>query len=111
MISFIVAFFSAVLCYLFFFTNFYANEDSLFSRIVGSQMIGSGRWMPGNLLSEFVSPGVLLLIVATILGIISYLITAMFEIKYNIYAVAIGLLLATFPALPMFFGYNFMIER
>lgn len=110
-VAFIIGVISTISCHLYFFTNFWANEDSLFSRVVEAQMVGSGRWMPGNLLSEYFSPVVLLFVTCLLMGLISYMVVNMFKIKNKMYAILIALLLTTFPVLAVSFGYNFMIER
>ena len=109
--AFAVAFFSTIICHLKFFVNNWANEDSLFAPFVEQEMLGSGRWMPGNLFSRCISTIVLLIIVAIGLGFVSVMINKMFKNDNKLYASLIAVLLTTFPVLAMSFGYSFMIER
>lgn len=110
-VAFITAFLGTFLCHLMFFVHSWANEDGLFGAVVESNMLGSGRFMPGNVLCEFVSPVVLLIIAATVLSVVAVLVVKLLKIENKLYAGSISLLLVTFPVLSMSFGYSFMIER
>lgn len=111
-----VAFFSAILAafisHLAYFIDRWANEDD-FHEIMGQiNMIGSGRWMPGTILSSnFLAPVVLFVIVMIFLGLISVMIKSLFKIKNKLYIVIISFMLASFPVLALGFGYGFMVER
>lgn len=113
--STIIAFLSAVIsgffCHLGFFINRWANEDSFFNLEVEKNMISSGRWMPGNILSEYTSPIVLFIIVLISLGLIAIMIEKMFKIEKTSHIVITSSLISTFPILALSFGYTFMIER
>lgn len=103
---------STVCCHLAFFVNRWANEDD-FHEIMGQvNMIGSGRWMPGTLLSSnFLAPIVLFVIVIIFLSLMSVMINRMFKIEKKKYIFIISLLLSSFPILAFGYGYGFMVER
>ena len=88
------------------------NEDD-FHEIMGQlNMIGSGRWMPGTILSSnFLAPIVLLVIAMVFLSLISVMIVDLFKVKKKTYVAFIALILTSFPVLALGFGYGFMVER
>lgn len=100
------------LSHLFFFVDRFANEDDFHNLFSSKNMIGSGRWMIGNIFSgKYLLPMVLFVITIISIGLCSSLINSMFKIKKNIYIFLISSLLSTFPILALGFGYSFMIER
>lgn len=110
--AFIYASLSTFLFHLTFFVNRWANEDDFHYYLGESNMIGSGRWMLGDILSSnFLSPIILLAIVMVALGLIAVMITKMFKIDKKLYIFIMSLLLTTFPVLALGFGYGFMVER
>lgn len=108
---FLITVVSTFFCHLFFFVNRFANEDDLLKLVVEENMLGTGRWMPGNIFSRYALPVVLFVLVIVVMGVISVLVNKMFKVKNRVYMVIISLFLCTFPVLAMSFGYTFMIER
>lgn len=95
-----------------YFINRWANEDDFHSYLSETNMIGSGRWMIGDIFSsKFLSPIVLLIIVIIALSLISIMIIKMFKVNKKIYIFIVSALLSTFPILALGFGYGFMVER
>lgn len=110
-LTFLTIFVSMLIAHLVFFVHNWANEDSLFNIIVEESMIGSGRFMPGNILSKYASPMVLFVIAVIALSLISIILINMFNLKKKSHIVITACLLTTFPVLAISIGYNFMIER
>ena len=111
-LAFIYTITSTFFCHIVYFINRWANEDD-FHEVLGQiNMIGSGRWMPGTVLSSsYLAPIVLLAITMIFLGLISVMINSMFKVKNKIYIFIVSLLLSSFPILAFGFGYGFMVER
>lgn len=111
-VAFMTAMASTFLCHIVYFINRWANEDD-FHEIMGQlNMIGSGRWMPGTILSSnFLAPIVLLVIAMVFLSLISVMIVDLFKVKKKTYVAFIALILTSFPVLALGFGYGFMVER
>lgn len=111
-LAFVITTIAMFICHIVYFINRWANEDDFHSILGELNMIGSGRFMPGTVLSSwFLAPVVLLIISMIALGLISMMIINMFKIKNKIYVIITSLLLATFPILALGFGYGFMVER
>ncbi len=100
------------LSHLVFFVDRFANEDDFHNLLSSKNMIGSGRWMIGNIFgSNYLLPMVLFVITIISISLCSSVINSMFKIEKNVYIFLISSLLATFPVLALGFGYSFMIER
>lgn len=111
-LAFVYTSVATFITHIVYFIDRWANEDDLHYILGKTEMIRSGRWMPGTVLSSnFLMPIVLLIIAIISLGIISMMIVRMFNIKSKLYTFIISVLLASFPVLAMGFGYGFMVER
>lgn len=111
-LSFLYTSIAMFLSHIVYFVDRWANEDDFHYILGETEMIRSGRWMPGTVFSsDFLMPMVLFIIALVSISIISIMINQMFNVKSKLYTLIISFLLATFPVLAFGFGYGFMVER